>query len=193
MSEISRRNFLKGVTGVLGGAAVGYTSYPFLLWSRATAEEITDHPVGNAAYQNMIEGYCRQTPDPNACVDNFQPSTDLKVSTLVWGPLTEELTYRAFPSLLLSFMEERSNPIVDIIFGTRELRSTRQEFISGAATSFLFGVRHNFTDRGFDTKTIPLPQTVSGMIMWYLQRKLGYIAAVTNHTLINARGWGMIR
>lgn len=185
MSEIDRRTFLKVGATLAAGVAVGEFMVPVNIKVNEVLEEATGHPTGNAAIIQEIEASCKNADNPQACVQNYEFSTDDKVKGIVVAPIQEELIFRAVPSGIVSATEDREDPIADVLTGTGGFGMSRREFIGGAASSVIFGALHNITDKGIDTKTIPASQTLGGMVSWYLQRKLGIAANTIAHVVNN--------
>lgn len=188
MNEIDRRTAIK-----LGTAAVvGIATSEFMLHLRKqaekTVEKISGHPTGNTSEKVRIEEVCKNSENPQECVQNFEYSTEDKIISSTIIPVAEELMYRATPSLILSIYEDSENPITDIIYGINEDKSiTRRELIVGTASSLVFGAIHNITSKGTDTNTIPVGQTLGGFAYWYLQRKFGIVASTLAHSWNNFR------
>lgn len=63
--DISRRVFLRSMTGVGVGAMTGlYVLPPVTLAATVVAREITHEQVGNANVQEMVQSECQAKPDP---------------------------------------------------------------------------------------------------------------------------------
>lgn len=176
--EIDRRKFLKlsgsVAAGILTGEFTTFTRNPINKFT----EESTGRPAGNASINQHIEESCKNADIPEDCIENYEYSNDEKFGFVMAAPTVEEFLFRFAPSSLLSETEAPNN---------QSLGMTRRELIVGATSSLAFGVYHNFTTKGLDTKTIPASQTFSGMIYWYLQRKLGFASNTVAHLWNNFR------
>lgn len=189
MKEINRRTFLRWGATLATGVAVGEFMIPVKVRLNEVVEQATGHPSGNASLRQEIEEACKDSDLDNVqnCVQNYQFPTADKVMDIVVEPIGGELLFRGLPSGMVSEMEDRDDPIIDVLSGTGRLGMTRRELLVGVATSIIFRAIHNITDKGIDTKTIPASQTVGGMVYWYLQRKLGIAANILAHVWNNFR------
>lgn len=181
MKEINRREFLRFATTITAGAAVGEFLPPVKEQVDEIVEEATGHPTGNAGFREEIAERCQNSENAQKCRENYEfPPAD-KVMGIVTGPITEEIYYRALPSAVLSKFEDTDHLFADILSGTGRLTMSRRELLFGAISSLVFGLTHNITNKGFDTKTIPASLTLSGAVYWYLQRKFGVVANTLAH------------
>ena len=189
MKEIDRRTFLKAAVTVTTGVAIGEFKFPVGVKVNEAVGEITGHPTGNAYLRQKVEEACKNNANSQDCAQHYEFSTADKVNSIVLTPPLEELAFRGFPAGLVSSLEHREDPVADVFTGTGGLGMTRREFIIGVTSSALFGVVHNVTDKGIDTKTIPASQTIGGMVYWYIQRKLGIAANTLAHASNNFRAF----
>ncbi len=87
-------------------------------------------------------------------------------------PTFEELLFRGIPQAILARSDEAREQ-------RGEKRSLRWDV--GIPLSAVFAGIHNFTEKGFSTDTIPLPQFLGGVFLWYLTRERGFDHAVLAH------------
>lgn len=189
MSEVgySRRNFLKIALAVPIGIAAAHALVPASIEVNETVSEATGHPTGNAGIREIVETTCQDQKDPSDCYENYEVPRDLKIMGTFIAPVTEEMTYRALPSMLL---DERwdsgdQDALDTLKQGTDYMLPTRQELLVGAISSLIFGLMHNLTNTGIDTKTIPASQVVGGFGFWALQRRLGLASNISAHMTMN--------
>ena len=189
MSEVdlSRRNFIKAALAVPVGIAVGAALYPAAVEVNDETTKLTEHPAGNAGAAQEVENACSKTADQNQCYENYQPPLSEKIYAVVVAPVIEESIFRAVPSFItdVSSSGDEDEAIGNITHGTERLGITRSELIGGAVSSLIFGAAHNFTNSGFDTKTIPASQTASGFVFWCLQRRFGILSNMAAHSTLN--------
>lgn len=69
--------------------------------------------------------------------------------------------------------------------GTNQRTFSRGEIIAGALSSLAFATVHNATAKGYDTKTVLLPQTMTGLALWGLARKFGIGSSIAAHAGLN--------
>lgn len=175
---LSRREFLRMAAGLAIGAGTAPLANDLARQIRIKTEEATGLTADSAGVRKQLE----QRP---------KLSSDDKRQIVITGPIAEEGVYRAIPAAFASndFVD---NPGQEIFTGAENLRPfSRREIIFALVTAAFFGVSHNFysdpeNERvGFDTKTIPAPQTAFGVFYWYLQRKFGMPANTIAHMLNN--------
>ena len=185
MKEVDRRTFFKIGLAVATGAVVNEAIYPVKAKLNEEVEKVTNYQAGNASQRTEIEETCKDTSDKLDCYQNFDYSTADKIYAITVGPVTEESVFRGLPSLMLSGVDKREDPFRDVLTGTGGLGLARRELLVGIGTSFLFGLAHNITSKGIDTKTIPASMTFAGGLYWYLQRKLGIASNIATHAMHN--------
>lgn len=189
MKEIDRRAFLKlGIScaaGVVAGEFMSFVGSPV----EKAARKITNHPIGNSGTNQKIEIACENNENPQACAQNYRFTSSDKVRGTLFMPILEEGIFRAFPSYILSSIEDRKNPDYDVMLGTEGVGMTRREIMVGTISSLMFGILHNVGGRKkfVDTRTIPVFQTMAGMGLWYLQRKFGVVSNTLAHIWVNFR------
>lgn len=189
MKEISRRNFLRLATTVGIGAAVGIAEIPASLAVNNITEELTGHLTGNSDMTQKVQEECA-TQD---CSQGIPFTAREQLRAIVVGPIEEEFVLRAMPSIIVSNSEKSLHPIKDVLEGTGGVRLSRRELLGGLMSSVLFGIAHNFTDTGFNTQRIPASQFLGGFVLWYLQRKRGFLGNVSAHMTFNAAVISQIR
>ncbi len=183
---LSRGEFFRAAIGVGLGAALGEKALvPLSLAVNEATRTITGSTAGNAGYVQLVKENCPNENDEIKCVREYVNSTPVKVSTVVVSPFMEEAMFRALPSMVASILEKSEDPISDIISGTGNPLLSRREWLFGTAVSVIFGISHNQTKTGFDTKTIPASQTLMGIIFWYLQRVFGVGSNLAAHIALN--------
>jgi hypothetical protein len=187
---ISRRNFItqsvRAVVGVGLGATLGEKALvPLSIAVNETTRTITGNSVGNAGYVQLVKENCPNEINTTKCVREYVNSIPVKVSTVIMSPFIEETLFRSLPSLVASILEKRENPIADVISGTGNPLLSRREWLFGSGMAVFFGLSHNQTETGFDTKTIPASQTLMGIIFWYLQRMFGVGSNLAAHIALN--------
>lgn len=181
--EINRRQFLEIGTRTAVGITTGYSLYPVMSDLNRITTEITGNKAGNAGTAQKIEEACASTPDKQKCIENYTHDPLDTIRGTFLSPVSEEMAFRAIPSLVLSTKEDSEDPFGEMLAGNRTLGFTRREVVWGAALSLGFGAAHNLT--GIDTKTIPASQTLGGAVLWVLQRKLGLLSNTLAHFTIN--------
>lgn len=187
MKEIDRRTFIKfGVSAVVGVVVEGLVN-PIKPQINNFTERVTGLSAGNASLHQQIEDDCKNSPNPQECIENYEFSLPMKAYGIVVAPIQEEIVYRGMPSYFVSDKEGRQDPVSDILLGTGGIGMTRRELLFGGISSVIFGAVHNVTNKGIDLKTIPASQTFGGAIYWYLQRKLGIFANIFAHMTNNIK------
>lgn len=185
--ERDRRSFLKlGVAAGIG-LVVGETKIPVGRIINRAVEKTTNRPTGNANQRQQMEEHCAKSDDFNTCVQHFKYTPKQNTYNICIGPTLEEFAFRANPSFIVSMLEQREDPVAVVLYGTGGWSMTRRELFAGVLSSIFFGLTHNLTSTGIDTKTIPASITFSGMIYWYLQRKFGFVANTLAHAWFNFR------
>lgn len=188
MLEIDRRVFLKFGIAAAAGVTTGELLPPVLTPLIKSLKSATGHPVGNAVLLNEKQEACLRATDPQKCLQNYKVPIASKIMRTTVNPFIEEVMFRAYPSCELSSSEYRSDPWTDVIHGTGGLGMTRRELVVGGLSSIAFGLAHNFTSSTtIDSKTIPAPQIIIGTVLWYLQRKFGFVSNTIAHAWINFR------
>lgn len=185
MKEISKSTFLKVGAALVTGVVVGDFKASVNVKVNEAIKQATGQRAGNAGTYQKIEVACKDADNKQACFQSYKPSTSDKIIGIVVAPPQEELLYRGIPSAMVSTMEDREDPIADVVSGTGRLGISRCELFVGIGSSVIFGAVHNITDKGIDTQTIPASQTVGGMVYWYLQRKFGIVANTIAHAWNN--------
>ncbi|MCS7092072.1 MAG: CPBP family intramembrane metalloprotease [Patescibacteria group bacterium] len=189
--RIDRRTFLRLSAACGVALAVGEATRWVLPNVDNGVEQVTGIRAGNAnyyAYQEQIQQNCMHSLDKPSCIQH--ELSQIKKPPLViqlLSALTEEIYFRAMPSMVVSALEDTENIIKDTSLGVDGNWMTRKACIAGGISSLLFGLAHNFTFKGFDTKTIPASQTLGGMILWVLQRKYGVFSSTLAHFWYNLR------
>lgn len=184
MSEsISRRDFLRHGSSVTIGARVAIRLFPVEIVTILATDAIPGYESGNAGYGEAIEEGCKDQPDPKKCVEEWQPTTQDIVEAVIEAPVKEEAIYRLLPSVLLDTYGKGRQDATPV---QESLKLSRRELRTGLATSLVFALEHNRTATGFNTRTIPASQFLTGMAYWWLQRKHGVVANVTAHATGNA-------
>ena len=189
----SRRNFLRLALAIPVGAAAGAALYPA---NEALGSEITEHTgiqTGNASNEAALHAACDTAPSYNACAADQMDKMGTKAS--VGGPIIEEMCYRAVPSLMSDMVDMALHddvaytaPPKNVAVGTGTIGMTRNELITGALTTAVFGFGHNVSANGdVDTRTLPVQSLIGGGVLWVLQRKLGFAANLTAHSVYNFR------
>lgn len=184
MKELDRRSFLKLSAAATIGTFTGTFTPRLATEVDKSVENATGIRTGNAAAYHRQETHLNDT-DSSTRIGNTPMAVKAPIYTLV--SIEEEAIFRAAPSALLSHSENGDNLMREVVYGTGHIGLNRREFFVGLITSGLFGIAHNFIDGGVDTKTIPASQASGGLILWYLQRKFGFIANVSAHTLHNLK------
>lgn len=189
--DVDRRVFMRSMFGVSVGAIVGAAVMPPAgVAASIVASKVTDSEVGNAGYREMIKEECAPTKDPEACRKTWQPTPAETFSSVVAAPIMEEFMFRAIPSAMLDVCSSTSHgkdeaPMDVLARGTDARTFSRAELFAGMLSSLTFGAVHNATAKGYDTKTVPAPQTVGGMILWGLARKFGMGSSIAAHMSYN--------
>lgn len=189
---VSRRSFIRGAIGLPLGVAIGTATPPVSEFVNSTTTEITGHPAGNPNPRVEAELACKDSPDPQGCIDNYQMPPREKAKTIIAAPLMEEAAFRVMPSGLLALYETLEDKDMKrcartLLTGTDSFRFSRREAVTGVISSILFGLGHNVTVQGLDTNTIPASMTVDGFVYWGLQRKFGLLSNILAHSVHNAR------
>jgi membrane protease YdiL (CAAX protease family) len=198
---MSRRNFIKFLSAVPVGVAVGAALVPTFDELVDEVSERTPIQTGNSAVLEGATANCPPKDSDDECLDKFTSTTSFKLQTEVVSPLLEELVFRAFPSFLIDIPDgdifaasekQAIGAAKNVYVGNRSLSMTRKEVIIGAISSVIFGLSHNITNKGFSTDRVPLTQTLGGGILWTLQRKLGIGSNVAAHATYNTllNKWG---
>lgn len=191
MREFDRRGFLKVGSFCAANVTVGRLMLPIGQQVNRAVEANTDFHAGNAYGRVKIEEECKNEPNPDSCAQDYDLSLVDKINRIALIPAEEEVVYRTLTSTIVSLTEGSEDIRSDVLKGTlrtkEDLGMSRREVIAGTVSTVLFAARHNVTDKGFDTKTIPASQAVHGIVYWYLQRKFGVaantIAHITNNFL----------
>lgn len=191
---ISRREFFsKAGTPLLAGLAAGTLLVPVGLAANAITENTTNHPAGNANIDSQVQKACAEDEDPIKCMDNYELPKDTKLRAVIDAPISEELIFRAFPSVAVDtiesvkddYDENCENPLLVLARGTNRKHFTRGEVIAGVGSTLLFGAAHNITNQGFNTRMIPSSQLIGGGVAWVLQRRFGFLANTSAHATLN--------
>lgn len=168
------------------GIACGNALLPISSEVNTKVEEVTGQPTGNAGVIEMAETACENKADPNACYETYDVPDDYKLSAVIIAPISEELVYRAIPSMIVDERDGRhQDRYQTLLHGTDYVLPTRNELIVGAISSVVFGLVHNLTSTGIDTRTIPASQTVGGFALWVLQRRFGSLSNLSAHAAFN--------
>lgn len=159
------------------GAAVGVAAIPMKVGLNEAVEHVTGLQTGNAGYQ--------QAPNCNSgeCQPQLEIPESEKRTTIFFGPLIEETVFRGLPSAVLDAVEGNKKPAYQL--SESRLEFSRKEVITGIVSSLAFGAVHNYTDKGFNTHTVPASQTFGGILYWWLQRKFGFFSNLTAHMTNN--------
>lgn len=188
--ETSRRHFLQLARNAAIGVAAGMVEFPADKGLVEAAQKITHKDMGNASVNDELNKLCPNQQGKEECYQKF--IDEHKSEVIFEGPFMEELIFRAGPSGFLSTIEylhpdieTAKHPIEVFSRGTGGIKMNRREMLLGTVTSLVFGASHNLTEHGFDTKKIPLSQTIGGMMWWYLHRKFGMAANLTSHMTHN--------
>lgn len=191
--KLSRRKFLRLSSSAIYGGVVGAGALPLAGGtSTFVTEKITGKNSGNADFIERVERDCEDSSDP-ACEDNYKFNfTPVQTYGLVVeAPITEELIYRAVPSLLLS--ASNNEDVVDTFLYGSDGNLVKKELTAGIATSVVFGLRHNLTPSGFRTDVIPTSQILAGFGFWGLMRRKGIAANVAAHSALNSLAYTFLR
>lgn len=185
MTEIDRRGFLRLAIAAGTGAAGAVVNTTLGAGEIAVGKEL-GISVGNASFDNQEKKACGNNPNPKACREELINDPQLETELLFNAPLIEEIIFRGVPSMALSAYENRGNdeaphPIEAFVNGSGGLRMNRREAIVGGVTAAAFGLAHNITEKGIDTKHVPAPQFTAGLTNWYLQRKFGFFSNFLSH------------
>lgn len=190
MKEVDRRTFLKYSAALATGIVVGELKVPVNIMVNEKVANATGHRTGNARLWEQLDETCKEIIDPQECIEKLgKPSTIRKVYGTFLVPPVEEYLYRGIPSEIVSKKEGREAPFKDILNGTGKISMTRRELFMGVASSIIFAAIHNLKYKGINTDIIPASQAFSGMVYWYLQRKLGILANTAAHITNNFRGY----
>jgi len=188
---IDRRSFLRSCIGA--GLGVGLSAtvrIPLNIELSEKVTELTGVETGNASLHQFIKDECETAVDSEYCEEHWEPSLGMQLNSEVVGPILEEYFFRVIPSGYLDKWEDKEAEHSDIVNeGTEPFHFTRKEAVVGAISSLIFGLGHNWTGRGIDTKTIPASQTASGFFYWYLMRRFGVAASITAHSAYNYRAF----
>lgn len=198
--DISRRDFLRAITGIgIGAIAGGAVSAPASALVNNTVGNVTGQPTGNAFNADKVKQKCKNDPNFNECKEEYVHTETNIINSTVIAPITEEFGYRAVPSFFLDLADndiDSTKPVPKTtLFGKESYKLTRKELIYGLASSAIFAYTHNmYTKQNsnggdslvFNTGTIPAAQFTTGMMIWYLTRKFGIGSAVAAHSAHNA-------
>lgn len=178
---------MKMALAIPAGIAAGYALSPASIEVNESVTEITGHPTGNAGSIEMADAACQDEENATECYENYDYPSGVKISGVVFAPIFEEFGFRALPSMWLDekFDKGGQDALDTIKHGTDYVWPTRNEIIVGALSSVAFGLLHNLTQKGVDTRTIPASQTASGFAYWVLQRRLGIAANISAHATLN--------
>lgn len=181
--SVSRRKFLK----IGAGAALGFASplilAPVVKEIILKTEELTRKPAGNAGRTEKVEAACPDT-DLSECLRSYEISESDKFIGSFLSPASEELAFRFVPSIMVEDSNYK-DPYDISIEGSDTLGMTRREILVGVASSIIFGLVHNVTDKGINTKYIPSTQAFLGFVYWWLQRKFGVLSNYAAHASWN--------
>jgi|EndMetStandDraft_7_1072992.scaffolds.fasta_scaffold163431_2 hypothetical protein len=189
---MARRDFLRTALGIGVGAVAGSAVLGMNVGIIDGVHAATGESVGNANTAEQAEAACENNPNPEECVQQYQSPDSQAAEVMATGPLIEEAAFRALPSALTDIFAKKglSKAIDNLATGTGEgYGLTRADVIGGAVSSLIFAGAHNFTARGFDTHMVPVPQFMSGLSFWYLQRKFGFLSNATAHVANNSIVW----
>ena len=158
---IERRAFLKATGIVIAGPIFAYGSGP--------VEPQIDADVDR--YTNFTSG------DIRGEAQRAQPSA---LQNPAIQAVTEEIIFRAGPSIYPSWRGTLriNEPLRDVAIGVKKDHdlTTRREFLAGGLSTLVYSGYSNLTDRGIDTRTLPVSPAFRGLGLWILQRKLGIVA-----------------
>ncbi len=186
----SRRVFLKNAARFSGGIALAGTlpeiELPIARELNRITTETTGKQSGNSGFRDYVADQCKTSADAEQCRTDFLRSPATQLTTVVLGPINEEISFRVLPSFLVSITDkETENPFKELAIGTGGFKFSRRELIAGAISTLAFGFLHNITDKGIDTNTIPSSQLFLGAVNWVLQRRFGMLAPILSHARFN--------
>lgn len=186
---MNRRSFMRSMLGIGVGVTLGATLPASMHSLNEQTSAMSGHPAGNAGLRKKVELECATTQpnDIESCIENWEPSVSDQIRADVIAPISEEISFRALPSVIVDSMDNKleNNPYDVIIGGTEKFAFTRRELYGGLISSVLFGAVHNVTKTGIDTQTIPASQTVSGLMLWYMMRRFGVASSIAMHSSFN--------
>lgn len=182
LSEIDRRRFLRMGMGVCVGLATGAVSVPLTIQANESIQKITGRYEVNAGLEEWMAEFCKgQDISQEECLKRFVVEYEPLVTVI--GPVFEEISFRAIPSMGLSMLN-REDPVTTLS-GNGGVLLTRRELGVGIISSVLFAGVHNLTRKGFDAETFPVTGVLFGSALWYLQRKFGLLANTLAHMTNN--------
>jgi hypothetical protein len=174
---VDRRSFLRGVGGMVAGAALGAVMAP--------AVPLIDQGAEQGLQQVQPEWVapadrnpCAPPRDAQACPTFDERSNASKVDTLVVAPFMEELLLRRLPSYLCG-PSEVHQPYRS--WGLT-LREVGLGLLSAAAQALVHGRRRG----NYEPRNASPGAALEGAGYWYLQRKMGFVANLTAHMARNA-------
>lgn len=180
---------MRGVLGLGVGAAFGFgIEAQMAEVINDEASKLTHQTAGNASVSSQSNDVCAGVGDTRVCEREYDLPKNENANTIIAAPIIEELQFRAAPSFLMDTLSGDSTlagAAKNVAFGTERPRFTRQEFLTGLGTSVLFGLAHNFTNKGYDARNIPASQTITGMVNWYLMRRAGLGSSILSHIGLN--------
>lgn len=188
--EIGRREFLKYGGAAVIGTVTGVIEFPVAVKVSEAVSDFTGKQEGNAESLNRREQACKETADKEWCIQNYENSIARKIAAVTTTPVLEEGVFRALPSMVLGDKEgKRYKKYPEDMLGgvSPGIGLSRRELLVGSLSLLVFGGAHNITSKGFDTRFIPVTQTLGGMLYWYLQRKFGAISNIAAHSVFNLR------
>lgn len=183
--EANRRTFLRLGVAATAVAGTGELLPPIQNEFGKIVTKATGYRTGNAGSWKLVEERCVDSASFQECHQSFRFPIQVRILATTVGPISEETIFRFLPSAGLSAAVNRDSPIRDAIFGTGDLGVTKGELLAGAGTTVMYAATHNFTKKGFDTRTIPAEQSLFGMVIWYIQRKFGIVASTVGHAWFN--------
>ncbi len=180
----SRRKFLRDVghlsASVLFAPALAKLSVDSSTYVLKATEDLTGQEAGNAGMKEHLDQICDPSKERNQCVEDYYSQPDFQFSAVVLAPFSEEFLFRMIPAMITSAID-KGNPIVEMGRGTGKVGFSNTEIAIGITSSIMFGLAHNLTNKGFNTKVLPSYQTIVGGVAWVLQRKLGSTSNILYH------------
>jgi hypothetical protein len=148
-------------------------------------------PTGNAYIAQAEEQQCGAAAGTSECDQKVLQHGRGFVETYVVDAAKEEELFRLFPATVTESTLRQSGrgPVLrNVLLGYKAdgpLGMTRRDMVVGTATSLAFGAMHNSTNSGFDTHTLPAGQIAGGGVLWWLQRRFGFLSNVIAHSGFN--------
>lgn len=183
--SISRRDFLIGVLGVPIGALAGVAFGSTAAVSEFGIDQVSPRQTGNAAEDQYIAKTCGDPPDA-LCADEFISSPEMQINIGFIDPIVKEGAFRAAPSYVLNTIEKelglRSDDPSSLEPSGNTMHLTRRE--AGVGAIAVIADLFYSTSPGHQPRRWPLPvaEALRSVLGWWLQRRIGYQAAVPAHS-----------